>query len=358
MTHQTHVTFISRENIQSAGGYYRGHILTELIKKNSDLKISWINYQDCNPKIPEHQYKLRHHLKAQMVILIQLLKLRPDIIVCQRFHWHSLCSFLYIRLIRKKFILDLDDWEFSDIPKPGRIQCLRYIMAKSHHLISSTNFWPEFFETLKHPFTIIPTPVPTPTKSLQNQRSSCKRIGWLGTLDKKESLQDLIATLNQCLDAVRLQPKNIQFFILFQGKYAQELFNWHRHLLPQVDREKIVLLHEIPRHKLSYYLSTFHFGLLAVNSLTRYNQSKCPVKLFHYLNHGICPLIFGYISSSVAKFSRGIKIESTKNLERVLLGSPTLGSYQIALPSSSTHIVNEVNIAHTWVKILKNLTLK
>jgi glycosyltransferase involved in cell wall biosynthesis len=206
----------------------------------------------------------------------------------QRFNYHTLGPYLAQLLKRKKFILDLDDWEIREDPKyyfglyPSSKAHFftREIAKKSACCIAASMFLYDFLSDFNKNVYYIPTGVDTdlffPRKSSTDTDTII--FSWIGTLHKKEYIENLDFALN-CFNALKDKYPKIRFEITGDGIYRQDL----EMIIFRNNDSRVTFKPWIDPDKVPAYLASIDIGLFPVAERNKFNLAKSPTKLFEYM---------------------------------------------------------------------------
>ncbi|MBN1586940.1 MAG: glycosyltransferase family 4 protein [Candidatus Omnitrophica bacterium] len=282
--------FVTREGYHMPGARVRCYgFATELNRRK--IRSEVLSYKDTLGALDADQehlmgtpLRIRYNLRA----LREILRLKPRILVLQRFNYHALGPYLSLWLLPgTKLVLDLDDWEMRENPQ--------YLMgwyptSKAHWLtgrlarrsvatIAASRFLQSELSQWSPNTYYVPTGVNTRVFKARPRPSTDRFVfGWVGTFNHRSYVLN-IAMAVRCFSRLRRRFPHIELRIIGDGLYRKEV----ERTLERIGWERVCWEGWQNPDTIPERLHHMDVGLLPLVDNTKFNRSKSPTKLFEYM---------------------------------------------------------------------------
>lgn len=292
--------FLTRESPWAASALVRGALWKKAIEaQEGSLRILCLeSLFHLKRRTDYHNlYKLYLALKTYLL----LSRREFDLLVINRINYHTLGAVLFCRLHRKKYILDVDDWEYRSA---GRRKTLfqgvgDYIARSALLVVVASKFLEKYFSFCKRT-VYIPSCVALPRHVPRNKADEALVFCWMGMVDRPEvveSVQEVLGVFHE----LKAKYSFIRLRIIGRGIFLQGL----KRLQRTCETGAVRFYYDAEPGMLPGLLEGIHVGILTFKRDDLFYRAKSPTRLFQYVSLGK-PVIASSIGECASFIRNGV----------------------------------------------------
>jgi len=284
--------FITREGYDQPGARIRCYgFHSELSKRGIEADVfSFADHLGSKAGKKEAKFSLAEKLRYTKDGFLHLAREKKCVFIVNRFNYHTISCVLASKLKGIPIIFDMDDWEAREdtgsylglFPKSKAEYLTRLTARNSKFCIAASKYLRQYLLKFNRSVVYIPTGVDTekfrPAKYNSGRNFT---FSWHGSVNRREIL-DYIEFLMKCFTSLRQKYDSIKFVIIGDGIFGREL----RSLVKKHKDSGIDYLGWREADQVPEYLKNVNVGLVPLLHESKFNLSKCPVKLLEYMALG------------------------------------------------------------------------